>query len=457
MAPAAASPEVAAHAAEPPKAAVLASAPCMVVAPSSVLSACHVTVKGSVDEHCTGPVTELYLFPDVTTVEPPEVAASAAEPPEVSVVPSYESLSCPVTAMEAVCESLSCPATAMEAVCDCSSCPVTAMEAVCESLSCPVTAMEAVCESLSCPVTAMVAVCESLSCPVTAMEAICELLPCFELATEAINEPSLAHVTAYELSSCPESAVDAGYELPVPSVTTEEVMGELPYCCIAPLGPVRELLTLPVMNSEIINAPHICPVNPITAMEALNKLSVCLAPTESDCEMFASPVSASAPGFDLSAGPLLPGVSNSESFVLPVSVCVRNPEFTVCPVNPVTTTETIYELPAFLVSVKLDSEPTVSSDSVSKSDVKPILSPISANGSEYEQSVYLASITELSFYSVSVNEFGFELSVCPVSTKSLCELSACPSWWAPVPSAPPWWAPVPSAPPWWAPVLSSPP
>ncbi len=160
-------------------------------------------------------------------------------------------------------------------------------------------------------------------------------------------------------------------------------------------------------------------------MEALNKLSVCLAPTESDCEMFASPVSASAPGFDLSASPLLPGVSNSELFVLPVSVCVRNPEFTVCPVNPVTTTETIYELPAFLVSVKLDSKPTVSSDSVSKSDVKPIVSPISANGSEYEQPVYLASITELSFYSVSVNEFGFELSVCPVSTKSVCELSAC--------------------------------
>ncbi len=246
MAPAAASPEVAAHAAEPPEAAVLASAPCIVVAPSNVLSACHVTVKGTVDEHCTCPVTELYLFPDVTTVEPPEVAASAAEPPEVSVVTSYESLSCPVTAMEPVCESLSCPVTAMEAVCECSSCPVTAMEAVCESLS----------------------------CPVVAMEAICELLPCFELTTEAINEPSFAHVTAYELLSCPESAEEAGYELPVPSVTTEEVMGELPYCCIAPLGPVRELLTLPVMNSEIINAPHICPVNPITAMEALNKPSV---------------------------------------------------------------------------------------------------------------------------------------------------------------------------------------
>ncbi len=123
MAPAAASPEVAAHAAEPPEAAVLASAPCMVLAPSNVLSACHVTVKGTVDEHCTCPDTELYLFPDVTTVEPPEVAASVAEPPEVSVVPSYESLSCPVTAMEAVYESLSCPVTAMEAVCESLSCP----------------------------------------------------------------------------------------------------------------------------------------------------------------------------------------------------------------------------------------------------------------------------------------------------------------------------------------------
>ncbi len=136
MAPAAASPEVAAHAAEPPEVAVLASAPYIVVAPSNVLSACHVTVKGTIDEHCTCPVTELYLFPDVTAVEPPEVAASAAEPPEVSVVPSYESLSCPVTAMEAVCESLSCPVTAMEAVCESLSCPVTAMEAVCESSSC---------------------------------------------------------------------------------------------------------------------------------------------------------------------------------------------------------------------------------------------------------------------------------------------------------------------------------
>ncbi len=118
------SPEVAAHAAEPPEAAVHASAPCMVVAPSNSCPAHHITVKGTVDEHCTCPVNDLYLFPDVTTVEPPEVAASAAEPSEVSVVTTYDSSSCPVTAMEAVYES--------------SSCPVTAMEAVCESLSFPV-------------------------------------------------------------------------------------------------------------------------------------------------------------------------------------------------------------------------------------------------------------------------------------------------------------------------------
>ncbi len=94
-------------------------------------------------------------------------------------------------------------------------------------------------------------------------------------------------------------------------------------------------------------------------------------------------------------------MSNSASFALPVSLCERNPEFTVypvpvhesnidlpvlrqkttdvphvCPVNPVT--ETIYELPAFLVSVKRpDSESSVSSDSVRRFDVKPFVSLIS--------------------------------------------------------------------------------
>ncbi len=95
--------------------------------------------------------------------------------------------------------------------------------------------------------------------------------------------------------------------------------------------------------------------------------------------------------------------------------------------NPVTTTETIYELPAFLVSVKLDSEPTVSSDSVSKSDVKPIVSPISANGSEYEQSVYLAFILAISVSPESVNASICELSVGLYSAvKSDAEVSAYP-------------------------------
>ncbi len=112
--------------------------------------------------------------------------------------------------------------------------------------------MEAVCKS--CPVTAVDAICELSSCPVTAVDAICELLPCLELATEANNEPSFAHVTAYELLSCRYPAEEAAFELPVPSVTTEAVIGEFPDSCVAPLGAICELLTLPVMNSGTINA-----------------------------------------------------------------------------------------------------------------------------------------------------------------------------------------------------------
>ncbi len=98
----------------------------------------------------------------------------------------------------------------------------------------------------------------------------------------------------------------------------------------------------------------------------------------------------------------------------------------VCSVNPVT--ETIYELPVFLVSVKRpDSESSVSSDSVSRFDVKPFVSLISASGSEYEQSVYLAFITELSVNPVSVNVSICKLSVGLYSAvKSDSELSACP-------------------------------
>ncbi len=128
MVPAAVSPKVAADAAEPSEAAVLSSVPCMVVAPSNALSACHVTVEGT--------IAELSLYLDSTTVEPPKVAASAAEPSEVSMVLNYELSPCPITAKEAVYELSPCPAPAMEAVYESLSCPVTTIEAICELLPC---------------------------------------------------------------------------------------------------------------------------------------------------------------------------------------------------------------------------------------------------------------------------------------------------------------------------------
>ncbi len=334
MALAAVSSEVVAYAAEPPEAAVLVSSPCMVVAPKNVLSACYVVVKETINE--------LNLSPDVTTVEPPEVAASAAEPPELSVVSS--------------CQSLSCPSMAMEAVDDSSSCPVAAIKAICEPWLRP------------------------------------------ELTTEVINEPPFAHATAYQLLTCPESAEEAGCVFPVPSVTAEGVMGELPDCYVAPLGAACELLPPPVINTEIINAPQSCPVYLITTMKSSNEPSVCsvipvivkknnskqsvrprpvkelslsvlpvsvtnlstpasvydtidcklpvslvsvnvvsvcsVSNYEPECEMSISPVSVNTPGFDLSAGPLLSSMLNSELSVCPVPVhesnlelSVRNAEF----------------------------------------------------------------------------------------------------------------------------------
>ncbi len=134
------------------------------------------------------------------------MAASAAEPPEVSVVTLYESSSCPVTAMEAVYES--------------SSCPVTAMKAVCEPSS---------------------SVCESSSSP--------------ESDTEI----------AYELFSCPHPAEEATYEFSVLSVTAKDAVRKLHDCpvtneltiCPSSLVTAKkvtcELLILPVMNSETMN------------------------------------------------------------------------------------------------------------------------------------------------------------------------------------------------------------
>ncbi len=262
------SPEVGAHAAEPPEAAVLTSAPYMVVAPSNSCPACHITVEGTVDEHCTCPVNKLYLFPDITTVEPPEVAASAAESSEVSVVTTYESSSCPVTAMEAVYESSSCPVTAMEAVCELSSCSVTAMEAVYELPGCSVMATEAAFEPLA--------------CSEPAEEAISELSLCSELAK----------VTDCELPVCLVSTNVSEFELSILPVTAMETLNEFSVC--------------PVNSVIAKDAPSKQSVYPVSVNELDSELSLCSVSTyESECELSiclmsliersTSPVSVNAP------------------------------------------------------------------------------------------------------------------------------------------------------------------
>ncbi len=267
--PAAVSPEVAADAAEPTEAAVLPLIPCMVVAPSNTLAACHVTIKGT--------ITELSAFvetPDGTAVEPLEVAASTAEPPEVSVVSTYQLSPCPVTAKEAVCELSPCPVTAKEAVRELSPCPVTAKKAVCELSPCPVTAKEAVCELSPCPVTAKKAVCELSPCPVTAMEAVYESLSCPVTAMEA----------AYESSSCPIMAMEAVYELPGCSVSATEATLE-PLPCSEPAEEAITGLSLcPELAKVSEVEPFVCPISicesvfcptsPVTTPETLPELSL---------------------------------------------------------------------------------------------------------------------------------------------------------------------------------------
>ncbi len=192
------SPEVAADAAEPLGVVTLTAVSPEVLMPAS-------------DSYTVvSPSKELFLVPYETTVEPPEVAASAAEPSEVSVVLNYELPICPVTVRETVSELPAYPVTARGAVPESSSCPVTAMEAVCESTSC---------EPSSCPVTAMEPVCESSSfepssCPVTAMEAVYELLPCSELVMEA----------NYELLSCPDPTEEAASERSALYVTPKDAV-----------------------------------------------------------------------------------------------------------------------------------------------------------------------------------------------------------------------------------------
>ncbi len=430
MVPAAVSPKVAADAAEPPEAAVLSSVPCMVVAPSNALSACHVTVEGT--------IAELSLYPDSTTAEPPTVAASAAEPSEVSVVLNYELSPCPITAKEAVYELSPCPAPAMEAVYDLSPCPAQAMEAVYESLSCPVTAMEAVYESLS--------------CPVTTIEAICELLPCFELATEANNEPPLAHVTAsYVLLSCPESAKEASCELPVPSFTTERVMGERLDCCVV---------------------PHVCPASPITAMESFYEPSVYLViAKESISEQSVSPTTLKKANTKFIAL----SVTTQRPTCEPLNLPVMSPENInashVCHVYSVTAIETTYELSPRPVSAhEPDYELSFCPMSASEPfDNLLVFSAMDALSLSYlsvfprSQSLpWSSGLSALVWWSSALPGWPsaqvWWSSTLPWRFSALSPLH----WWTPVPSAPPgrpsappWWVPVLSAPPWWAPVPSS--
>ncbi len=233
MVPAAVSPEVAALAAEPPEAAVLASAPCVVVAPSNTLSACHVTVEGT--------IAELSLHPDGTTVEPPEVAASAADPLEVSVVPTYELSFCPITAMEAICDSSSCPVTDMEAVCESSSCSVTATEAAFENLPCSEPAEEAISELSRSSEPAMVADCELSVLLVSVKESKPEL---FDLSSESINAPHICPLPVNEfnpeLSVCPVSTYESEFAC---SVFTNALDFELFVCPVSMNEPDCELFS----------------------------------------------------------------------------------------------------------------------------------------------------------------------------------------------------------------------
>ncbi len=266
--PAATSPDVVAHAAEPPEVAVLASAPFMVVVPSNVLLACRVAIKET-----------------VTTVEPPEVAATAAEPSEVSVVSTHSLFVCPVAARRAVPELLYCPAMAMEAVCKFSSCPVVATEATYELLPCGEPAEEAISDLSSCAESAMVAdfelsirlVSSNVSgfepfvLPVCIKESKLELSICLNAVVEsefaqllfASVSPDLSIVSDVEPCICPISIYESVF-FPTSPVTTPDTLSDLPVgssSLVTAQGPAIELLTLPVTNSETINALYVCPVS----------------------------------------------------------------------------------------------------------------------------------------------------------------------------------------------------
>ncbi len=205
-------------------------------------------------------------------------------------------------------------------------------------------------------------------------------------------------------------------------------MGELPDCCVAPLGAVCELLTLPVMNSETINAPRIYPVSPVIAKETISEQSVCPRPVNDLLSVrpvstyeseFACSVVTNTPDLELSVCPILTRESVFELSVLPVSV-------------------TKLSTPASVNA--LDCEISSSPTPINAFNHELSVFPVTVEGPNYGQSIHPASITELSVNPVPVNAPNCELSVglnsalkldselyvFPVPTnKPKCELSAC--------------------------------
>ncbi len=170
------------------------------------------------------PNKELSQVPYETTVEPPQVAASAAEPSEMSVVLDCELPPCAVMAKEAICELSPYPVTVKEDVCELSLCSVTAKEVVCEISPCPVTAKEAVCELSPCPVMVMETVSELLLCSGPADGPISEILSCYESALEADCDLSVWLYANFELFVLPISVNLSNHELSVcPGSTYESV------------------------------------------------------------------------------------------------------------------------------------------------------------------------------------------------------------------------------------------
>ncbi len=109
-------------------------------------------------------LNSVFVAPDATAAEPPDVAASAAEPSEEAGVHIYELFVCPDEVMETISESPIIPFSALEtnhelsalsvaitnsvimarkAACDLSICLATAKEVISELYICPVTAKEA--------------------------------------------------------------------------------------------------------------------------------------------------------------------------------------------------------------------------------------------------------------------------------------------------------------------------